>query len=425
MKPYPWQRQFFDLCKPIIDNPNNQVVTLKATRQLSKSFSASLLGIYALNHKYWRVGYLTPVFKQARKVFKVLQNLNSQYDLGLELTFNESRLEVHSVTTDSVLIFMSSNQGEDLRGETFHLLIIDEAAYVKDSVIDLLMPTRIVNHAPLIMVSTPLRKAGRFYEMFSDSSSVKVDWNDYDTSSVLTEDVLEYFRARLAPSIFKTDYLGEFLDSGTSLLFGNLQDAIIDTPPFTKLYIGIDCGFGSDKDFTSVVGLNEFGQEVFVEHLNQGGISAQEVAIYNILTNKDYSSKIQQINLESNSLGAPMLDHIKKMLVSNGFHTLASRLKADYWNSSTKASAFTDLIAGFGTGVVKVLNLPFHIEELSNYGMKVSSTGVVTYGNLTEKEADEEGLGTGGASHDDSVCALAHAYSAFKQGTTSGKYSLL
>jgi Mrp family chromosome partitioning ATPase len=53
---------------------------------------------------------------------------------------------------------------DNLRGYTVDFLIIDEAAFISDEIFDIVLPMTNVKQAPIVIVSTPRFRTGKFYE---------------------------------------------------------------------------------------------------------------------------------------------------------------------------------------------------------------------------------------------------------------------
>jgi hypothetical protein len=210
---------------------------------------------------------LEPSLDQCRRVFKQLTKALSRS--GLLESCNASTLTIE-FKNGAEILFKSAGSGDNLRGFTVTgVLIIDEAAFIEDDIIETILPTIDANNANLMIISTPLFTSGYFYEEYISESQNKLvlDWNDYDTSCFLSATRLEEYRRRLSPNKFKSEYLGQFITEN-GLLFNNLQNCIGEPSEVGKVYIGIDFATGSSADYTSIVGVNENGEQVFIKRVN-------------------------------------------------------------------------------------------------------------------------------------------------------------
>lgn len=209
-------------------------------------------------------------------------------------------------------MFKSAAQGDNLRGDTITgILIIDEAAFIEDDVIETILPTIDANNANLMIISTPLFTSGYFYEEYISEGLNKLvlDWNDYDTSCFLSATKLEEYRRRLSPNKFKSEYLGQFITEN-GLLFTNLQNCIGEAKNTKEIYIGIDFATGSGSDYTSIAGINQDGEQVFIKRIKDVPPTKQVEWLADIIN----SYNVVKILAEKNSIGAVYIDMLKKKI---------------------------------------------------------------------------------------------------------------
>jgi hypothetical protein len=108
------------------------------------------------------------------------------------------------------------------------LLLIDEAAYVEDSMYKALRPMLAVSDGDLWLMSTPFTKHGFFYEAWEYGGP---DW--FRVSVKATEcpridaGFLERERRDLGATWFQQEYMAEFVDNGTEVFARDLVEAAI------------------------------------------------------------------------------------------------------------------------------------------------------------------------------------------------------
>lgn len=119
---------------------SGRIYTVKAKRQVGKSLTAeNELLRFAINYPGSVNCIVEPTLGQSRKVFKELTNAVDGSKIIKKK--NESLLEIEFVN-GSVILFKSGEQLDSLRGFTVTgLLVLDEAAYLKDEVFEILKPT--------------------------------------------------------------------------------------------------------------------------------------------------------------------------------------------------------------------------------------------------------------------------------------------
>lgn len=321
--PFEHQRAVHTLMKDAYRSGN--VYAVKAKRQVGKTTMAeNILLEFAINHKRTLNVLVEPTLDQSRRVYKEI--VKAIEHTPIILRKNDSLLEIE-LATGSTILFKSAEQRDNLRGFTVTgILVVDECAFIQDDVYDILQPTCDVHSAPILLISTPKLKQGFYYRYYSAgvegaSHIISVDFNQYDTTFLLSQEKLEQYRKMMPRAQFTTEYLGEFLDSD-SVLFTNLNGCLgSPREDWNNLYIGIDWGSGGNGDYTSICGFNEYREMVFIDYFNDKSTFEQAVYIRDII--RSYGSKVKGILAESNSIGTPMIALLKESLQKAGEEHLA------------------------------------------------------------------------------------------------------
>lgn len=389
----PWQKEAYDY---IADSPNQgKVLVIKAKRQVGKNFlGTAVLLNYCSMGKINAI--LEPSLNQCRRVFKQITKALSRS--GLLASCNASTLTIE-FKNGAEILFKSAGSGDNLRGDTITgILIIDEAAFIEDDIIETILPTIDANNANLMIISTPLFTSGFFYEEYiSDGlNKLVLDWNKYDTSEFLSATKLEEYRRRLSPNKFKSEYLGQFITEN-GLLFNNLQNCIGEASNNEKLYIGIDFATGSGSDYTSISGFNGDGEQVFIERIKDVPPTKQVEWLANII-NKYNAVKILA---EKNSIGAVYIDMLKKKI----------RCPITNWvtTNKSKKDLVTTLQLALENNQITILEDEKMLDELRKYQAEVNlRTNTVSY--------------NASVGNDDDVIATMLGYYAYKG--TLGNYNI-
>lgn len=128
---------------------------------------------------------------------------------------------------------------------------IDEAAYIPDEVFNITIAWTNVHRPPILICSTPRYKAGFFYKYYmlgleDGNKVISYDWSEYDTSALLDAETLEDYRKTLPRDVFKTDFLGEFLDNESGV-FGDYDPILSDSYSTEgNCFFGVDWGTGNN-----------------------------------------------------------------------------------------------------------------------------------------------------------------------------------
>lgn len=410
-KLFEWQKAVVDeICD---QRGTNKVVVCKAHRQAGKSYMCEgVLLHYAINYPRTTSAVISPTLNQSRNIFKEL--VSAIYESGIIKRKNETLLEIELIN-DSRIFFRSSEMGEALRG--YHIdgvLVMDEASYLPDDVVQLVLPWVQVAKAPLLIVSTPKLKTGfffRYYNMGIEGTNniVTIDWNDYDTSALLTKEQIDTYRKVLSPNQFKSEILGEFLDM-EGMVFTNLENNIQQTTNFINLYVGIDWGTGKGEDYTSISIFNESGEMVFIDYFNDLGTFAQVERVKDILVK--YKDHIKVIQAEDNSIGSPMIDLLVKTLKEDNQYTILNSLKRYVTTNKSKAEMVALVQTGLELNELKLLNDKMLISQMTTYEATYNfKTGNVSYNGAQ-------------GTHDDLVMSTLIAYEGLMKNKNNPTYSI-
>lgn len=405
-KPFPWQQAVHNgLSKYGINS--GHIHCVKAKRQIGKSFIIiNELLRFSINNQGVTSCCLSPTLHQARKIYKEILKVT---DLtGIVLKKNDSLLEIELIN-NSVIVFKSAEQRENLRGYTFNgILCIDEASYIDDEIYSIIRPTCDVWQAPILMVSTPRYRKGFFFDTYSmgmmtqyKDKITSYDLCKYDTSALLPAESLEMYRKMLPKNMFITEYLGEFLDS-ESIVFGNIKECVGNNGEYNELYIGIDWAAGTNGDNTVVTALNEHCEMVFQFAFNNK--TALQQIDYIIQYINGYGTKVKHILAECNGLGKPLCDNLKAKI---------KKIPITEWSTTNanKIELVHKLQVAFEQKTIQILDDADLITELSMYEAKVKENGTVTYNAPV-------------GANDDRVMSLMFALKCKELSTKKGKYNI-
>ena len=411
--PYPHQRAVHNAMKDAFHS--GRIFVVKSKRQVGKTTMAeNILLKVAIEHNRTLSCLVEPTLDQARRVYKEM--VKAIEHTPVIKRKNDSLLELELINGSSI-IFKSAEQRDNLRGFTVTgILVIDECAFIQDDIFDILQPTTDVHSAPILLISTPKLKQGFFYRYYSAGASgdnpgiVSIDFNQYDTSFLLPKDKLEQYRTMMPKAQFTTEYLGEFLDSD-SILFTNLHECVaVPQPGWNELYVGIDWGSGAGGDYTSVCGLNERREMVFIDYFNDKSTFEQARYIADILSLN--GSKVKNILAESNSIGTPMIALLKDELDKRGKRDISHLVNPFVTTNSEKVRLVNQLQVALEQKAVTLLDDRGLLIQLSAYE--------ATYNPRTNNVSYNAPQGL----HDDNCISTMLALDALESGRRTGVYTL-
>ena len=385
-KIYAHQRAVYDAV--INDNGTGGDYVVKSKRQCGKSFIASLILIYfSLNKRDTVSMLIEPTLNQSRRMFKDITKMLDGSNIITNA--NQSLLTIDFIN-GSELIFKSAEQFDAIRGYSVSgILIIDEGAYIRDDVYEILFPVRDAHNAPMLIISTPLFCDGYFYRLYKSSNSTVFDWCDYDTSMFLSDEKLEQYRNTLSDLKFRSEYLGQFITDG-GYVFRNITKCVINNSSVKgePVVCGIDWAVGNNGDDTVLSLLDANANAVEFIRLNNMSPVEQIDTIVNKLNTLH---TLKKVVVEQNSIGNVYLDMLKHKYSR---HSIITKFNT---TNESKRRIIEQLATAFQNESVHIPNDRELINQLQHYAVEKTAKGY-TY--------------NGQGAHDDYVMSLAMAYDA-------------
>jgi phage FluMu gp28-like protein len=400
-KPYSKQREVHTA----LNDKDTTFIVVKAGRQAGKSLLAINQALmWALSKSDRIVYWVSPTASQASKIYKQLTTPLMQTDLITRYRGGQGDTEV-VFSNGSIIKFRSAAQEDSLRGESIDYLIVDEAAFVKESVFqEILLPMLNVRGKKCLFISTPKGK-NYFYYQFLKGQGEHTDYKSFEFISSdnphSNNSIIQMAKDSLPDVLFKQEYLAQFVDNAA--VFENIDELAcmtqIEAPVSTdKYYIGVDIGM--KNDYTVVTILNQRYELIHMDRFTD--ITAPELKLRLIKTFDTF--KPTKIYIELNNQGMPIYDDLKAMGVRNlqGFNT----------TSTSKNEIINNLINLFASKKIKVLNNNVVKTELEAFTMTVSPTGKAKF-------AGANGF------HDDIPMSLAIGVECLNKNVYSGKIVFL
>lgn len=352
-------------------------------------------GVYSLTCADYgaAVAWVVPTYKNSRPVWRFAESQVAQ----------AKGVDVHK--SDRIITFpsggwlgvYSADNDVGLRGESFDVVIIDEAAQVSEETYsDVILPTLADRNGRLMMISTPKGRNwfwrewvrgmsdGRHTAAFTAPTSANPNPN--------IRKAFDMARERVTERTFKQEWLAEFVDDGGGV-FRNVRacaTAERHTKPLENhTYVaGLDWALSNDYTVLSIIDSTDKAL-VYTDRFNGIDYSLQRERIK--ATCERFGVRV--VVAEENAMGKPNNDMLRRMGVKvRDFTTTAT----------TKADIIEELAASFERGAIKIPNDPILIGELEAYESQRAPSGGVKYNA-------PDGM------HDDTVMSLALAWSNVRQ----------
>ena len=398
---FPWQKSILG---GVLKFPHD-IHIVKSKRQVGKSVTCEVLLLYyAINKMNSTSICISPTLNQSRKIFKDI--VKTIQNLPIYKSSNATTLEINFYNNSTILL-KSGEQQSGLRGYTCSgCLIFDEATFIPDSVIFECMPFADAHGCPVLLTSTPKFKNGVFYEWYKKATEGEknfhyYDINEWDTSALLSPERLEMYRKSVAPSIFRCEYLGEFIEA-VSELFGDIKKLVGTTiTPSQNIVAGVDFGTGNGGDDTSLTIMNDHKEVIKCYAFND----LEPLQTIDFIIDKLIFYNVKKVVLESNSIGKTYISLLKKKISEKGLRIQVIEFVT---TNQSKREIIESLQIECLNGTIQIPNDNKLMLEMVGYEMQKTPNGGITYNNSSN------------SIHDDMVISLALALYALK----SGRYNI-
>jgi hypothetical protein len=203
-----------------------------------------------------QVAYITPTYALATVFFD---------KLTLAVPFKANRSELYiEFPNGGRLDFFTGERLNNLRGRKFHLVVVDEAAYIpnlQDGWENSIRPTLTDYKGRAIFLSTP-RGHNFFYTLYSNGLLGNEDWQSFKFTSYENPYIdpaeIDDARAHLPETAFAQEYLADPAENAANP-FGTqyIRQCIYPISSEPPVVYGID--LAKSVDWTVITGLDQFG----------------------------------------------------------------------------------------------------------------------------------------------------------------------
>lgn len=379
---FPWQSD----CISLLESSPHSTVVIKSRRQTGKTLMSEIYLLKkALDEPQRKIFYLLPTYAQCLKVFKEISLKIS--NAPFTESINASQFLI-SFKNGSYIRFLSASMPiSNLQGFTAHILLVDEAAFISDEVIQTCQPYLNTTDGQLVLVSTPQYKSGIFYDTWiTESDNVEhFDFCDYDTSELLSETRLEYYRKTMPKQIFEAHFLGQFIDD-FGQVFGDFSHNVrkIDedlTQQNKSCICSIDWASGGSSDYTVLT----FIYDDYVDKQIRFN-DLDETAQIEKIKQEVEKRNVEYVIVETNGIGKILFGLLKKSIKN-------IPVKSFTTTNENKHLMVSTILVSMQNNAISLPNDNVLLNELSKYEMVLNQNGKPIYNAKS-------------GSHDDCVMSL-------------------
>jgi hypothetical protein len=369
--------------KKILDAERRFVVVMCGRRFGKSELSQILIIKEAL--KGGQVAYITPTYGLAQVFFERLTKV-------LPFKSNISKLKIYCPNEGSIEFF-TGERLDNLRGRKFHLVIIDEAAFIadlEDGWNNSIRPTLTDYEGKAVFLSTP-RGKNFFYSLFmkmgeNDWQSFK--FSTYDNPHINPREIDEA-RIQLPEVVFEQEYMANPSENSANP-FGNAFIKRCVKPISAQPIVCYGIDLAKSVDFTVIIGLDKDGNVAYFDRFQMDWHNTKE-------TIKRLPPA--PIVVDSTGVGDPILEDLLREGINIEGLKFTSQSKQQLMEGL--ASAIQQGRIGFPEGVI--------VDELDVFEYQFTSHGV--------RYSAPSGF------HDDTVMALALAWQNHNIKRGSGRYA--
>ena len=221
-----------------------------------------------------------------------------------------------------IYVRATGETGITLRGYSPHIIIADECAFIKRSILVAFLPSGMATKAKVWLTSTPFGKQGFFYEASMNSRPKKEDglWKEFHVRSVdnpkIASDPLFLEQVRqLSQEEYTQEVDGEFLDIGDSLIpYEMLMSAYTRTwhpRGEPRMYMGLDVArSGRDETVYLIIEVDDDNKIRVVEYEKESQSNLVDVVgrIGHFLT----KYPLETVYIDETGLGGGVVDLARK-----------------------------------------------------------------------------------------------------------------
>lgn len=359
-------------------------------RRWGKTF---LAGLYALTVADYggAVAWVAPTYRNARAPWRFAEQFTAPAADRIRMNRSEQIMEFPSGGRLSVY---SADNDTALRGESFDVVVVDEAARIREETYtDVLLPTLADRDGRILCISTPKGRNWFWREWVRGQGDGKTvaSWTAPSSANPMPtiRAAAAAARGRVSDRTYRQEWLAEFVEDGT--FFPNVTACATAVPQTAgqsrrQYAIGVDWARAADGDYT-VYAVMDVREQSLVHLTRFAGVDfgTQRSRLRTLHNAFNHAP----ILAESNAMGGPQVEALQADgLPVLGFTTTAA----------SKHELITALELAFDRQAIRILDDPVLIAELQAYERR-ERAGYPAY-------SAPEGM------HDDTVIALALAWEA-------------
>lgn len=336
VEPFDYQADFIDA------DERHKVIA--SGRQVGKSRMCAWMGLHkAVTNAHTRVLITAPSQRQSSLLFQTLyseidQSGLSDSEWGID---RDTQTIIEFDNGSSIHCLPTGRDGNNIRGFTADMIIVDEAAFVADTIFeDILKPMTFATGGEMVLASTPYGKDSYYFDKF-DQAEYSETWYKTQVSSyanpLIDEDDLEEYKVGKTEAQIEREVLGEFADdAGQFFATDDVRACTGDNPSqeASDSWLGVDIA-GSGDARTTFFAVDDAGNVFINENYENMGVLEAAERIDTLDTLNDFTG----IYVDRTAIGKGTVEALSNNPKIN------QKLTQIYFTSQKKAQIFQRLNA--------------------------------------------------------------------------------
>lgn len=341
---------------------------------------------------------VSPTYDQSRLIFDQIERLMMGSRLTRGLTkITKTPYPRLSLGESTIMARTADDDGRNLRGHSADRVIVDEAAYVRDSVIsEVVSPMLADRNGRLVMISTPFGK-NHFYRAYmrgleKSTSTASFSFPSW-TNPHISRQYIEAQRSEISARQFSVEYEAAFIDNSNCIFaWDDIEVAACASPPVAHDVVVAGIDWARYSDYTAVIAISPTGhgyRVVAMDRFNKMGWNSQISRVVEFMR----ANRISSALTDSTSIGDPLLEQLRGRLYEAG---LDIAVEGYTFSNQSKRELIEHLGLLFAHHSIAIPRDEHLLRELRYYEYELTSSGSVRMNG-------RQGI------HDDLVIALALA----------------
>jgi phage terminase large subunit-like protein len=362
---------------------------IAAGRRFGKTILGGVISLAAASQGA-RVAWITPTYKNGRPLWRWAESAVAPLRSSNLVDVSRSERVISFPSSGGFLGLYSADSEDSVRGEAFHVVVLDEAARIAEETWNAsIQPTLADYGGDAILISTP-KGRNWFWREFTSadgkrSAAFTAPSSDNPNPRIKRAAILA--KDRVSERIYRQEWLAEFVSDGGGV-FRRVADAATGTPQERPIdghqyIVGVDWGRSVDYTVFSIADLTT-REIVYIDRSNHVEYAMQRGRLGALY------ERFHPITIipEFNSIGEPIIEQLRRDgLPVQPFIT----------TNASKAAIIDGLALAFERGDIRIIPDPTLVSELQAYEAERLPSGLTRY-------SAPEGM------HDDCVMATALAW---------------